>query len=331
MTIVFILLIIGVIIVNGATDAPNAIATCVSSKVLPFKKAVILAAVFNFFGVLIMTFVNSKVAVTITKMVNFGTDSQMTAKALIAALLSIIIWAVTAWVFGIPTSESHALIAGLTGAAIALNRGFGGINGGEWVKVIYGLALSVTLGFTLSFVITKFIRMISVNFKRNSRFFVNGQIIGAAAMSFMHGAQDGQKFIGVYLTGYYLIRGFVLPEILEIPFWMMLICSLLMAFGTSVGGYRIIKNIGVDMVRLEPYQGFAADITASVCLLISSVYGLPVSTTHTKTTAMIGAGMAKNPRGIDLKIARDMVLAWLFTFPGCGFIGFVVLNFLQNV
>lgn len=331
MTIMFIFLIIGAIIVNGATDAPNAIAACVSSRVLSFKKAVILATIFNFFGVLIMTFFNSKVAVTITKMVNLGTDSQMATKALVAALLSIIIWAVTTWIFGIPTSESHALIAGLTGAAIALNRGFGGINSREWMKVIYGLVLSVTLGFVLSLLITKLIRMISVNIRRDSRFFVNGQIIGAAAMSFMHGAQDGQKFIGVYLTGYYLIRGFVLPETLEIPFWMMLVCSLLMALGTSIGGSRIIDNIGVNMVQLEPYQGFAADITAAVCLLISTVYGLPVSTTHTKTTAMIGAGMAKNPRDVDLKITRDMVLAWVFTFPGCGLLGFIVLNFLQNV
>ena len=142
-----VLFTLGVIFVNGWTDAPNAIATCVATRAMPPRAAVLMSAVFNFFGVFVMTLINSTVAMTIKNMVDFGTNTHEAVVALCAALVAIIIWAVAAWFFGIPTSESHALIAGLSGAAIAMHNGFGGINGGEWVKVLYGLVLSTGLGF----------------------------------------------------------------------------------------------------------------------------------------------------------------------------------------
>ena len=147
--LITVLLTLGVILVNGWTDAPNAIATCVSTRAMGPRPAILMAAVFNFFGVFVMTMLNSTVAMTIYNMVDFGGDPHEALIALCAALFAIVLWATLAWVFGIPTSESHALIAGLSGAAIALHNSMDGINGGEWVKVLYGLVLSTILGFAM--------------------------------------------------------------------------------------------------------------------------------------------------------------------------------------
>ena len=147
MLLVSTVLTLGVILVNGWTDAPNAIATCVSTRAIGVRKAIIMAAVFNFLGVLIMTAVNASVAMTIYNMVDFGGDARISLIALCAAMAAIVIWATAAWYFGIPTSESHALIAGISGAAVAINNSFDGINGAEWIKVIYGIVFSTVLGF----------------------------------------------------------------------------------------------------------------------------------------------------------------------------------------
>lgn len=161
--LITVVLTLAVILVNGWTDAPNAIATAVSTKAITPRAAVILAAVFNFLGILVMTAVNKKVAETIYNMVDFGDNSHEALVALCAAMVAIVLWAVLAWVFGIPTSESHALIAGLTGAAIAIHGGLSGVNGGEWMKVIYGLLLSTFLGFVLGYVTVKLVELICRN------------------------------------------------------------------------------------------------------------------------------------------------------------------------
>ena len=259
-------LTLGVILVNGWTDAPNAIATCVVTRCLPPRLAILMAAVFNFLGVFVMSLVNATVAETITKMVDFGTNSHEAIVALSAALFAIVLWAILAWVFGIPTSESHALIAGLTGGAIALHGGLQGVNGAEWIKVIYGLVISVFLGFILGFVICRLVVMIFRNIQRSKTesFFRFAQIGGAAAMSFMHGAQDGQKFMGVILLSILLINGQSADNVsVEMPIWLMAVCSIVMGVGTSIGGKKIIKSVGMDMVKLEKYQGFSADLSAS--------------------------------------------------------------------
>ena len=155
MLFVSTMLTLGVILVNGWTDAPNAIATCVSTRAIGVRKAIIMAAIFNFLGVLVMTTINSSVAFTIYNMVDFGGDSHLALIALCAAMAAIVIWATAAWYFGIPTSESHALIAGISGAAVAIQNSFSGINGGEWIKVIYGIFLSTLLGFVLGFLSSK--------------------------------------------------------------------------------------------------------------------------------------------------------------------------------
>lgn len=326
--LVTVLLTIGVIFVNGWTDAPNAIATCVSTRAISPRAAIMMAAVFDFLGVFVMTSVNATVAQTVYKMVDFGGDSHNALVALCAALFAIVVWAVAAWYFGIPTSESHALIAGLSGAAIALQGGFGGINGSEWVKVLYGLGLSTVLGFGSGWVITRLTAFLFRGFDRRktTKFFKSAQIGGGAAMAFMHGAQDGQKFMSVFLLGMALSKGDAGVSNFEIPPWLMILCSVVIATGTSVGGYRIIKAVGMDMVKLEPYQGFSADLAAAGCLLLSSLTGIPVSTTHTKTTAIMGVGASKRISSVKWSVVKEMVLTWVLTFPGCGLIGFLMVK-----
>lgn len=323
---VTVLLTLAVILVNGWTDAPNAIATCVSTRAIGVRKAIIMAAVFNFIGVFVMTMINASVAATIYNMVDFGGNDDDALVALCAAMVAIVVWATAAWWFGIPTSESHALIAGISGAAIALHSGLEGINGSEWIKVIYGLVLSTVLGFAFGWICTRLIAAVCRNMdrRRTTRFFGGAQIAGGATMAFMHGAQDGQKFMGVFMLGVFLANGQGDATTFQIPVWLMLLCSLVMGLGTSIGGYRIIKSVGMDMVKLEKHQGFAADMAGAGCLLLSSLTGLPVSTTHTKTTAIMGVGAARRMSSVNWGIVKDMGMTWILTFPGCGLIGFLM-------
>lgn len=324
--LITVLLTLAVIMVNGWTDAPNAIATCVSTRSMGPRAAILMAAVFNFLGVLVMTLAVPTVAMTIYNMADFGGDSHEALVALCAAMVAIVTWATAAWKFGIPTSESHALIAGISGAAIALHGGLSGINGGEWIKVIYGLVLSTILGFVMGWITVKLVGLCCrhIDRRRTSGFFQKAQVCGAAAMAFMHGAQDGQKFIGVFLLGVFLSYGHADVTSFTIPIWLMVLCSAVMALGTSIGGYRIIKAVGMDMVKLEQYQGFSADLAGAGCLLISSLTGIPVSTTHTKTTAIMGVGAAKRLSCVNWSVVKDMILTWVLTFPGCGLIGYLM-------
>ncbi|MCD5029355.1 inorganic phosphate transporter [Enterococcus asini] len=326
--VVTVVLVMGVIFVNGWTDAPNAIATAVSTRVLKPNVAIWIAVAMNFLGALVMTYFNSQVAETISNIVSFegGGNIQASQVALAASLFSIVVWSVAAWYFGIPTSESHALIAGLTGSAMALG-GIGAVNGQEWIKVLIGLVVSTVFGFGGGYLITKLIVLIFTNVRRRTanKFFTIGQATAAAANAFLHGAQDGQKFMGVFMLGLFYNglaeksgNGFV------IPIWVMALCSLTMGFGTSVGGMKIIKSVGMDMVKLERYQGFSADLSAAICLFAASVFGIPVSTTHTKTTAIMGVGASRRLSSVDWRIVKEMVFAWVMTFPGCGLIAFVM-------
>ena len=329
-------LTLGVILVNGWTDAPNAIATCVVTRCMSPRAAILMAAVFNFLGVFVMTLINSTVAETITKMVDFGADPDLAIIALSAALFAIVLWATLAWVFGIPTSESHALIAGLTGSAIALHGSFAGVNGNEWVKVVYGIGISVTLGFGLGWLVCKVVTVAFYNANRpkTEPFFRGAQIVGAASMAFMHGAQDGQKFMGVILLCVYMSKGMGLPSDINIAndyLWLMILCSVVMAAGTAMGGKKIIKSVGMDMVKLEKYQGFSADIASSLSLVFCSVFGLPVSTTHAKTTSIMGVGAVKRVSAINFGVVKEMVLTWVLTFPGCGLVGFLMTKLFMFI
>ena len=323
---VAVTLTLGVILVNGWTDAPNAIATCVVTRCMSPKAAILMAAVFNFLGVFVMTKISSEVTETVTKMVNFGENEEKTIIiVLCAAMLAIVIWATLAWVFGIPTSESHALIAGLTGGAMALN-GFAAIVWSQWSKVLVGIVISVVLGFGLAWVIGKLVTLIcrKMNRPKTEPFFKGAQIIGAASMAFMHGAQDGQKFMAIILLCVFTLQGSGAGSTFIIPAWLMIVCSLVMAAGTAIGGKKIIKSVGMDMVKLEKYQGFSADIASTISLVFCSVFGLPVSTTHVKTTSIMGVGAVKRVSAINFGVVKEMVMTWILTFPGCGLLAFLV-------
>ena len=288
------------------------------------KFAILMAAVCNFLGLLLVSLVTSAVAHTIFNMVDFGGNSQQALIALTAAMIAIIVWGAAAWWFGIPTSQSHSLIAGLTGAAIALQGGFGAINGGEWMKVVYGILLSTLLGFFLGWANSKIVGRVCRNMdrKRTTKVFRWAQVASGAGVAFMHGAQDGQKFMSIFVLAITLATGVGQADQMVLPIWLMFFCALNMGIGTAVGGERIIKSVGLDMVKLEPFQGFAASAATFFCLMLSTFAGLPVSTTHTNTTAIMGVGAAKRKSAVKWGIAVDMVKTWVLTFPGCGLLGF---------
>ena len=326
-------LTLGVILVNGWTDAPNAIATCVVTRCMSARAAIIMAAVFNFLGVYLMTLISPKVAETITKMVDFGTDKDAAVVALSAAMFAIVTWATLAFLFGIPTSESHALIAGLTGSAIALHGNLNGVNGGEWIKVVIGIGISVTLGFGLGWLVCKLVTKLFYNVERRKTepVFKYAQIFGAAYSAFMHGAQDGQKFMGIIILCLFMSQGQSIPTDMQPQAWIMILCAVIMAVGTAIGGKKIIKSVGMDMVKLEKYQGFSADLSASTSLLLCSLLSLPVSTTHAKTTAIMGVGAVKSIKAVNLGVVKEMCLTWVLTFPGCGLIGFLMTKLFMLI
>ena len=327
------LLTLGVIFVNGWTDAPNAIATCVTTRCMRVRSAVIMAAIFNFLGVFIMTQLNASVASTISNMVDFGGDTNAALIALCAALFSIVVYSVGASAarhthLRKPQPDRRPVRSGHRHPRRHRRH-----QHGEWVKVLYGLVASLLFGFAVGWLVCKAVTLICAGMdrRRTNGFFTYAQIVGAAAMSFMHGAQDGQKFIGVLFLGMAFCNGQPSVTGVMIPIWLMILCSTIMGVGTSVGGERIIKSVGQDMVKLEKYQGFSADLSSALCLLVMTVLGIPVSTTHTKTSAIMGVGAVRRLSAINFGVVRDMMLTWVFTFPGCGLISFVMAKLFMVV
>ena len=312
-----VLLTLAVLLVNGWTDAPNAIAGAVVTGALPFRPAVGLAAVCNFLGVLCVTAVNASVAETVYSIASFGGGPRAALAALCAAMTAIVLWAAAAWRFGIPTSESHALVAGVSGAAVALEGSLSCIRWDCWAKVLLGLALSTAAGFWAGRTAQAGLRRLPAS----PRLFRLAQIPGAAGMAFLHGAQDGQKFLGVFLLGAALAQGRADEQTFLIPVWLMVLCALFMAMGTLMGGRRIIDTVGRDMVSLGPREGLAADLGSIPCLLLATALGLPVSTTHTRTAALLGVGSA-DAGAVNWTVAGRIALAWLLTFPGCMAVGY---------
>ncbi len=319
---VIVLLVIGVTVVSGATDAPNAIATAVSTRCLSPTAALVLAAIFNFVGIVGMTMISTAVAHTMFNMVDFSGSPHTALMALVAAMIGSIGWGIFCWFKGIPASKSHSLIAGITGGAIALN-GWDGVVLGEWMKVIYGMLFSLGAGFFLGFFAVRVVeRLFAFVNRRNSvGVFMVTQDICAALLSFLHGAQDGQKFMSIALLGITLSFGYESTGDVSFPLWLMIMCSVAISLGTFLGGKRIIKSVAMDMVKLEKYQGVAASTATIITLFISSITGMPVSTSHASTSAIMGVGASKNPRHVRWGIAKNMVIAWVLTFPCCGFIG----------
>ena len=318
---VIVVLCIGATMVNGATDAPNAIATVVGTRAMSAGRAIAMAAICNFIGLVGITAISTAVAGTIFGMVDFGGDNHAALVALAAAMVAIIVWGVAAWALGIPTSQSHSLIAGITGAAIALQGGLGGINADQWIKVIYGLVISTVLGFGTGWLFVRLIKRACAGFSRSAttRFFKWAQIVAGAGVAVLHGAQDGQKFLSLAMLAV-MLGMYGTSDMQGFPLWLIVLISLAMSLGTAVGGRKIIKSVGLEMVKMEQYQGFAACLSACFCIGLATFTGMPVSTTHTKTTAIMGVGAEKSLRGVKWNLAGRMVLTWVLTFPGCGFL-----------
>ncbi len=327
--IVVMVLVSASVFVNGWTDAPNAIATVVSTRVMRPRAAVMMAAAFNLLGVLVSGVAVSTTIGSIVKFDHPGADSLV---ILAAAQFSIVIWSTVAWKFGLPTSESHGLVAGLTGAGLAYG-GFASLNLSSWGKVLVGLGISSVAGFVVAILVTWLIIAIFRRVKRKTAntFFSAGQVASAALMAYNHGAQDGQKFLGIFALA--LMLGGLVPmsATFTIPVWAKVCVSAVMCLGTSIGGYRIISKMGMQMVKLEKYQGFSAEIGASVLMFIATPLGIPLSTTQTKATAIMGAGAARKLSDVNWSVVKEMFVAWGLTFPICIAIGYIVTKLFMLI
>jgi len=317
----WLLLILAAEFVNGWTDAPNAIATVVATRVLRPGHAVIMAAVLNLVGAMSGT----AVAFTIGKgIVDSGVINIQTVGA---AMMGIVVWSTLAWRWGLPTSETHALVAGLAGAGLA-TAGPQVLLSEGWVKVGQGILFSTFLGFGGGFFIMLAIAWI---FRRARpdlirRLFGRLQILSAALMAFSHGSNDGQKFIGTFSLA--LVLGGVLPKF-EVPFLVILLCATTMGIGTAVGGWRIIHTMGSRMTRLKPVHGFAAETGAGLCILLASSLAIPLSTTHTINTSIMGVGSLQRWSAVRWNVVGEIVTAWILTFPASAAIAWVAMRVIQ--
>lgn len=321
--ILVLLLILGAEFVNGWTDSPNAIATVVGTRSLTPLQAVLMAAALNLLGVLSGT----KVAATIGKGIVDASVIDLTTVA--GAMISIIIWSTLAAWWGIPTSESHALVAGLAGAGLA-TAGPSALLWEGWRKVLLGLFFSSVLG-----TVGGMILMIAVYwlFRRASPVQVRGkfrvlQIISSGFMAFAHGSNDGQKFMGVFTLA--LVIAGALPTF-QIPLWVIIICASVMALGTLTGGWRIIQTMGMKLTRLETHQGFSAEIAAATTIEVATRFGIPLSTTHTITSAIVGVGATRGGSAVNWGMTQRIVIAWILTFPICGLISWAVVLGLRAI
>ena len=310
-----LLLVLAAEFTNGLTDAANAIATVVGTRVLSPMRAVLMAAVLNMAGVL-----TTGAAVAATIGTGIVRPEAISLGTVAAAMLTVVVWTMAAWFYGIPTSETHELLAGLAGAGLAY-AGPSVLLGEGWLKVLLGLGFSTIIGFGLAFLVMVAIYWIfrTVSRARSKRAFSRAQVVSAAFMAFSHGSNDGQKFMGVFTLAL-LLGGSI--DSFAVPLWVMLLCGFVMALGTALGGWRIIRTMGSKITRLEPAQGFAAETAASVAILTASRFGIPLSTTHTIGTAIMGVGATRRFSAVNWSVSRQIVNTWVLTFPACLILGY---------
>ena len=321
----FTVLIIALATVNGWTDAPSTIAGCVSTRSLSPKSALLLAGVCNFSGAVIMAIIRPGVAQTLYGIANFGDDPTSSIVSLCCALISVILWASVTCFFGLPTSESHALIAGMSGAALACNMSIDAISLAEWRTVLIGILISTlpVLVFAILIYRVSSRAFLEQDRRGTMRYFRRVQFISAGSSAFLHGAQDSQKFIGVYLLGLSFLGKHTPDETFKIPIHITLVCAAAMTFGTMLGGSKIIKKVGCEMTHLDALSSSAADTASSAFLGVCSFLGIPTATTHAKTCAMMGVGLCKK-NGTNPKVVSQLLFGWFMTFPICASIGFLL-------
>ncbi len=314
-TLIALLLVLGAEFVNGWTDAPNAIATVVSTRVLPPYTAVIMATALNIAG----AFSGVAVAQTIGK--GILKSEVINLPTIIGAMMGIIVWSTLAWFRGLPTSESHGLIAGLTGAGFA-TAGTEALVGEGWRKVLIGLGFSTFLGFGGGLLLMLIIGRLFYRARPQTARLTFGrmQIVSSAFMAYSHGSNDGQKFIGVFAL--VLLLGGVHDEFF-IPGWIIWVCALTMGVGTAIGGWRIVRTMGLRLTKLQPMHGFCAETSAALTIEMASQFGIPLSTTHTINTAIMGVGATRRLSAVRWGVGREIVIAWVLTFPASAIIAYV--------
>ena len=350
--------------INGFHDTANSIATVVATKVLSPGQAVILAATMNLIG----AFMGTAVAKTIASGLIDAEVVNVTAQVLLCALGGGITWNLITWWLGLPSSSSHALIGGLCGAALAAahndwnaliwSQDFGGWtqNKGLLWKVVVPMISSPIAGFTLGVLILALLYALIAALGRTgpllsrfsrprwvNAFFGKAQLVSAAYMGFAHGTNDAQKTMGVIALTIFAAQangalddlpawlGFLHPNggETDIDPWVITTCALVMAAGTAAGGWRIIKTLGHKMVKLHPIDGFAAESASATILVTAAHFGMPVSTTHSISTAIMGVGFAKNPRALKITVIERIIWAWILTIPAAGGIAYLLLRVVE--
>jgi len=301
--------------INGFHDTANAIATVISTGVMSARNAIIMAACLNFGGALLGT----HVATTIAKGI---ADSQFVVpEVLIAALTAAILWDLGTWYFGIPSSTSHTLMGGLAGAVVA-HAGFHALHMTKLEEITLFIFVSPMLGFLAGMVLIIAIQWVcrNVSAGRLNILFRKMQLLSASAMAFTHGQNDAQKAMGVICLALIIYgRMTVAPgHQVAVPFWVKVGCASMMALGTASGGMRIIKTMGSRIVKLRPIHGFAAETAAAMVLFTTAHFGIPVSTTHSITGAIMGVGATMNANVVRWGVAGNIFVAWVLTIP-CSF------------
>lgn len=335
-----------VIFINGWTDAPNCIATCVTTRCMEPKKAIIMAAIGNLIGTLLIGFLSrylpsGDVSTTIASIVDLsGYSLTWQLIAISFGLLGNTLFSLLCTKYGFPSSQSNALVGGLTGSAMALAalsgnaNWFMNVSWDAWSKVLIGFFGSIVIGFFLGYLLVLLIQWICRNLSkgRTTRFFSDGQIVSSGLMSIAHGIQDGAKFIGVFLVIAAMLEVSADPSVdlsttvsnLLGQWWIVVPVAVVITLGTLVGGKNIIKMMGSGMAHLHKYQGFATDMASVIGLILATVFGLPVSTGTVKATSIMGSGATKSWRSVKWNNAGEMILSWILIFPGTAIIAFVL-------
>lgn len=310
--------------INGFHDTANAIATCIATRSLSPRIAIIMSAFLNFVGAMVSTGVAKTIGGEIV------TSPQMVdSTVLIAALFAAIVWNLFTWKIGMPSSSSHALIGGVLGA-VTISYGTGAINGNGVFMIVAGLIGSPVIAMFSGYVIMTLLFILFRNVGRSKVNYISLHIqsLSAAVMAFSHGSNDAQKCMGIITLA--LLSGGYIGE-LEVPFLVKIACAFAMCAGTSVGGWRIIRTVGNKIFRLEPVNGLAADINSALTIFTATFLHLPVSTTHVVTGSIMGVGWAKRFRAVHWNVAYSMVGAWVMTIPSTAAVSALVYILIRYI
>ena len=312
LTAIVVFLALSFDFINGFHDTANAIATSVSTKALTPRAAIVLASTMNLIGAMTFTGVAKTIGGKIADPMKLDNGLPIVLAALVAAIT----WNLITWYYGIPSSSSHALIGALTGSVI-VSAGISAVNFVGFINILKALIISPILAFSIGYIFMSVLRFIcrSANPCSVNRGFRFLQILTAAFQSFSHGTNDAQKSMGIITFA--LIAG-GLQHTNDIPFWVKLSCAIAMALGTSVGGWKIIKTVGTQIIKLKPISGFASDFTSAGVIIGATILGQPVSTTHVISSAIMGVGSAKRLSCVKWSTAQKMITAWVITLPITG-------------